>query len=95
MTRTRFGCVGVVNNSNILVGIFTDGDLRRHFSASTIDQRVDDLMFHNPNQISPGALISDVTYLFSVKRIPSVFATVNGCPVGIVHVHDLLRGNFI
>lgn len=95
MTRTRFGCVGVVNNSNNLVGIFTDGDLRRHFSASTIDQRVDDLMFHMPNQISPDALISDVTYLFSVKRIPSVFATENGCPVGIVHVHDLLRGNFL
>ncbi len=95
MTRTRFGCVGVVNSSNNLVGIFTDGDLRRHFSASTMDQRVDDLMFHMPNQISPDALISDVTHLFSVKRIPSVFATKNGCPVGIVHVHDLLRGNFL
>lgn len=95
MTRTRFGCVGVVNKSDLLVGIFTDGDLRRHFSASTIDQRVDDLMFHMPNQISPDALVSDVTHLFSVKRIPSVFATVNGCPVGIVHVHDLLRGNFL
>jgi len=95
MTRTRFGCVGVVNSSNILVGIFTDGDLRRHFSASTIDQCVDDLMFPMPNQISPDALVYDVTHLFSVKRIPSVFATENGCPVGIVHVHDLLKGNFL
>ncbi len=95
MTRTRFGCVGVVNEFNALVGIFTDGDLRRHFSASAISQRVDELMTRNPKEISPNALVSDVAHLFSIKRIPSVFVTENGRPVGIVHVHDLLEGNFL
>lgn len=95
MTRTRFGCVAVVDEAKALVGIFTDGDLRRHFSASAINQRVDELMTREPKQISPDALVSDVAHLFSVKRIPSVFVTENGCPVGIVHVHDLLGGNFL
>jgi arabinose-5-phosphate isomerase len=95
MTRTRFGCVAVVDETKALVGIFTDGDLRRHFSASAINQRVDELMTREPKQISPDALVSDVAHLFSVKRIPSVFVTENGCPVGIVHVHDLLGGNFL
>jgi arabinose-5-phosphate isomerase len=95
MTRTRFGCVAIVDQNNSLVGIFTDGDLRRHFSASTVDQRVDELMTRNPKEISPDALVSDVAHLFSSKRIPSVFVTTNGCPVGIVHVHDLLGGNLL
>ena len=95
MTRTRFGCVGVVNESRLLVGVFTDGDLRRHFCAANIDQPVDELMTSDPNEISPEALVSDVTHLFSQKRIPSVFVTEKGCPVGIIHVHDLLRGNFL
>lgn len=95
MTRTCFGCVAVVNEFHTLVGIFTDGDLRRHFSASTIGQRVDELMTPHPKEISPDALVSDVAHLFSIKRIPSVFVTENHCPVGIVHVHDLLRGNLL
>ncbi|MDD5029331.1 MAG: KpsF/GutQ family sugar-phosphate isomerase [Rhodoferax sp.] len=95
MTRTRFGCVGVVDDGQALVGIFTDGDLRRHFSASAINQRVDELMTRRPKEISPDALVSDVAHLFSIKRIPSVFVTENGCPVGIVHVHDLLGGSFL
>ena len=95
MTRTRFGCVGVVNESRLLVGVFTDGDLRRHFCAANIDQPVDELMTSDPNEISPEALVSEVTHLFSQKRIPSVFVTEKGCPVGIIHVHDLLRGNFL
>ncbi len=95
MTRTRFGCVAVVDESKALVGIFTDGDLRRHFSASAINQRVDELMTREPKEISPDALVSDVAHLFSIKRIPSVFVTENGCPVGIVHVHDLLGGSFL
>jgi arabinose-5-phosphate isomerase len=95
MTRTRFGCVAVVDETLALVGIFTDGDLRRHFSASTISQRVDELMTPKPKEISPDALVSDVAHLFSSKRIPSVFVTESGRPVGIVHVHDLLGGNFL
>lgn len=95
MTRTRFGCVGIVDQLGVLVGIFTDGDLRRHFSASTIDQRIDALMTRQPKEICPDALVSDVAHLFSIKRIPSVFVTDEHRPIGIVHVHDLLGSNLL
>jgi arabinose-5-phosphate isomerase len=95
MSKGRFGCVGVLDPDGKLVGIFTDGDLRRHFSAANMERPVQDLMHPSPSQIDPDALIADVTYLFTEKRIPSVFACTDGKPVGILHVHDLLQRGFV
>jgi len=83
-----------VNNSNILIGILTDGDVRRRFSSSTINQHVYDLLVHLPSQISKDFLISDITNLFSVKGLAGVIIAYNGYPVGIVHIDDLHRDNF-
>lgn len=95
MSRGRFGCVGIVDGDGLLVGIFTDGDLRRHISAVSLERPVDEYMTRNPYRIEPDALIADVAYLFTEKRIPSVFACSAGKPVGLVHVHDLLQKGFV
>lgn len=95
MSRGRFGCVGIVDADNRLIGIFTDGDLRRHFNAANLDRLIMEVMTHRPYQIDANALIADVAYLFTEKRIPSVFVCQNDQPVGIVHVHDLLQKGFV
>ena len=98
MTRTRFGCVGIVDQAGgngRLLGIFTDGDLRRSFSKAIIERPIETLMTTGPQQIDQDALVSDVAYLFTAKRIPSVFVTTSGQPVGIVHLHDLLGCGFV
>lgn len=95
MSRGRFGCVGVVDAGGELIGIFTDGDLRRHISAVNLERPIAEFMTRNPYRIEPDALIADVAYLFTEKRIPSVFACEAGRPVGLVHVHDLLQKGFV
>ena len=95
MTRTRFGCVGIVDREGKLVGIFTDGDLRRNFPTMVIDHPIDKLMTMNPWKITMDALIEDVAHLFAVHRIPSVFVIVDEKPVGIIHVHDLFERGLV
>lgn len=95
MSRGRFGCVGVCDAAGKLVGIFTDGDLRRHIGDLNLSSRISALMTPQPYQIDPEALIADVSYLFTEKRIPSVFVCQDGKPVGLVHVHDLLQKGFV
>jgi len=94
MSRGRLGCVGIINDKGKLCGIFTDGDLRRHFSAANVERPIEDLMTHNPHSISPEDLLADVSCLFRAKRIPSIFVCVDDIPVGIVHMHDLMQKGF-
>lgn len=95
MTRGRFGCVGVCDGEGQLIGIFTDGDLRRHIARLDLSACIREVMTPNPHQIDPDALIADVSYLFMDKRIASVFVCRDGKPVGLVHVHDLLQKGFV
>lgn len=95
MSKGRFGCVGIIDTSGSLIGIFTDGDLRRKLFQVSLHHPINTLMNKNPFTIPPDSLIADVAYLFSEKRIPSVFVCIEKKPVGIVHVHDLLKGGFI
>jgi arabinose-5-phosphate isomerase len=95
MTRTRLGCVGVVDFQGLLTGIFTDGDLRRCISSAITTQTIEEVMSTRPYQISSDALVEEVALLFTTHRIPSVFVTCEHKPVGVVHVHDLLRSGLI
>jgi len=95
MSRGRFGCVGIIDKERHLIGIFTDGDLRRSFSSANFNKPIWQLMTREPHSISSAALIEDVAKLFSETHIPSVFACEDGKPVGLIHVHDLLQRGFI
>ncbi len=91
MTQKSFGCLGVVDAKGRLVGIVTDGDLRRHMGESLLSARTGDIMTRRPKTVSPGTLASAALELINAARITALFVVEKGRPVGIVHVHDLLR----
>jgi len=91
MSAKGFGCVGIVEGSGNLVGIITDGDLRRHMRADLLKARVEDVMTRRPNTVRPDQLASEAPE-FPNSMKPTVLFVVEGTkPVGIVHMHDLLR----
>lgn len=91
MTTKSFGCLGVVDGKGRLIGIVTDGDLRRHMGEGLLEQRVADVMTSKPKTVNPGMLTSAALELINTARITAVFVVDKGKPVGIVHIHDLLR----
>lgn len=91
MTEKRFGCVGVTGPGGALVGIVTDGDLRRHMSRGLLEHPVHDVMTRDPKTVAPSALAAEAIKLMNASKITSLFVVDGGRPVGIVHVHDLLR----
>jgi arabinose-5-phosphate isomerase len=91
MTTRGFGCVGITDADGKLVGIITDGDLRRHMRPDLLAAQVDDVMTRNPKTVSGDQLVSEALELLNSSKITAVFAVEAGKPVGIVHLHDLLR----
>jgi arabinose-5-phosphate isomerase len=91
MTQRSFGCLGVIDSRKRLIGIITDGDLRRHMGGNLMAARVSEIMTRKPKTIKPGAMASAALELLNSSRITALFVVDRGKPVGIVHVHDLLR----
>jgi arabinose-5-phosphate isomerase len=91
MTSKGFGCVGITDTRGSIVGIVTDGDLRRHMGPDLMSAVVDDVMTKNPKTISRDLLASETLELLNSSKITAVIVTDAGKPVGIVHLHDLLR----
>lgn len=91
ITGKRFGCVGVMENDK-LVGMITDGDLRRHIGPDMLQQTAEQVMTANPITITPQTLASEALGIMQSKRITSLFALdADGKPAGIIHIHDYLR----
>jgi arabinose-5-phosphate isomerase len=90
MTTKGFGCVGIIGPHGQLVGIITDGDLRRHMSPNLLDQIVDDVMTRGPKVVRPDQLLSESLGMLNSK-VTALFVVEAGKPVGLIHVHDLLR----
>ena len=91
MTKKSFGCIGVVNKSNKLVGIITDGDLRRNMDKHFIYKTAAEVMTHNPFVVSKSTLVGEAINVMNTKKITSLFICEKKQPIGIVHIHDLLR----
>jgi arabinose-5-phosphate isomerase len=93
MTEKSFGCLGVVDEAGRLVGIVTDGDLRRHMGPDLLAAPVADVMTRGPKTIAPDMLASAVLAMMNCSERPftAVFVVEDGKPVGIIHIHDLLR----
>ena len=90
MSRARLGCVGLLDEQGKLIGIFTDGDLRRNLSAEIVEQPISLYMSRQPATIAPDTLVAEATQIMESKRIPSIFVVENDDVVGIIHLHDLL-----
>ena len=96
MTAKHFGCVGVVDQDGKLIGIVTDGDLRRHMGADLLDKAVGEVMTRGPHTIRPKALAAEALNLMNSRGIDNLgigclFAVEEGRPVGILNIHDCLR----
>ena len=93
MTSMSFGISGVVDTSGALVGVITDGDLRRHID-SLMEATARDVMTHGPIWVSPGCFVEDALAILNQHKITAMFAIEDAHarrPVGLVHVHDFLR----
>ncbi len=95
MTAKAFGCVGITNAKGNLVGIITDGDLRRHMGEKLLATKTKDVMTKKPKTAKPNMLASAALELMNSSRITALFVVEKGKPVGIVHVHDFLRSGVV
>jgi arabinose-5-phosphate isomerase len=91
MTSKAFGCVGVTDNGDQLVGIVTDGDLRRHMADDLLGREVSEIMTPSPKVIHPHALAAEALWIMNESVITSLFVTEQGKAQGIIHMHDCLR----
>ena len=91
MTKKSFGCVGVINNNKEIVGIITDGDLRRKLNSRFFEKKPSEIMTKNPTLANKNMLVGEAINLMNTKKITSLFICDKKKPLGIVHIHDLLR----
>lgn len=91
MSSKGFGCVGIVDAHGCIAGIVTDGDLRRHMRPDLMTASVDDVMTKHPKTIGPNLLAGEALEILNSSKITALIVTDASKPIGIVHLHDLLR----
>jgi arabinose-5-phosphate isomerase len=91
MSAKSFGCVAVTARDGRLAGVITDGDLRRHMRADLLQATVDEIMTLSPKTVRPDQLAGEALELLNSSKITALIVVEAERPVGIVHLHDLLR----
>ena len=91
MTKRSFGCIGVISKSKKLLGIITDGDLRKKMNNKLFNLKASDLMTQNPTTGDKNMLVGEALNLMNSKKITNLFICEKNIPIGIIHIHDLLR----
>ncbi|MCV2892614.1 KpsF/GutQ family sugar-phosphate isomerase [Lentibacter sp. XHP0401] len=90
MTSKGFGVTGVLKDG-VLIGVISDGDLRRHM-GNLMEKAAGEIATLNPVTVTPELFAAQALALLNEKKISALMVVDNtGCPVGIVHIHDLLR----
>jgi arabinose-5-phosphate isomerase len=87
MSAKRLGLVGVTDDAGRLIGIITDGDLRRHIEQG-LDHPASAFMTATPKTISPDTLVGEALDLFDEYRITTLFVLDGEQPIGVLHIHD-------
>src|SRR5579883_2559735 len=92
MSEKSFGCVGVCAADGRLVGVITDGDLRRHMNEGLLGRRVAEVMHPEPKTIAAGALAAEALGAMNRQAITALFVVDEAQrPIGFLHMHDCLR----
>jgi len=97
MSAKGFGCVGAVDDAGRLTGVVTDGDLRRHMGDGLLARAVRDVMTIDPRTTEPSALAVDALRRMTgdAPKVTVLFAIEDDRPVGLIHLHDLLRAGLV
>ena len=95
VSEGRKGCVGVVDADGRLVGMITDGDIRRAMLAGKLTGTAADIMTANPRTLAREDRMSAVIKAFTERRISNAFVTEDGKPVGIIDMKDLLAEGYV
>ena len=93
MTQKGFGVVGVTSPDGLLLGIITDGDLRRHMQG-LLEMAAGAVMTERPRTIGPDALAEEALAEMNARKITCLFVVDpagSGRVIGILHIHDCLR----
>jgi len=91
MTSKRLGCVGFIDNTGKLTGMFTDGDLRRCINKDLKNLHAKDIMTKNPLTLSKEIFVTEAVRILNEKQITNIFIVEDEKPIGVVHIHDLLK----
>lgn len=91
MTSKMLGCVGITDQEGHLLGIITDGDLRRYMNENIFHRKASDLMTINPKTTVPNILAAEALKIMNDKKITQLFVLQDAKPVGVIHMHDCLR----
>ena len=91
MTKKRFGCLGVVSKTNNLIGIITDGDLRRHMKDNILEKKTSYIMTKKPKTVDENIFAIEALNIMKKNKITQVFVTKNNKPIGILHIHDCIE----
>jgi len=93
MSQKSFGVVGVTDDTGRLLGIVTDGDLRRNMDG-LLNKTTDEVMTRDPLTIAPNAMAEEAVGIMNDRKITSLFVVdpdANGQAQGLLHIHDCLR----
>lgn len=90
MTSKRLGCIGVIEENKKLIGVITDGDLRRHMGDSILQSRVDEIMTPDAKTINSDILASEALNRMNSEKITNFFVVKDNIPIGVVHIHDCI-----
>ena len=86
-----FGCVAFGDADGLLTGIITDGDIRRQIGSDLLSMSVDQVMTRGPKTVGPETLVAKALQMLNASAITALMVEEDGRPVGLVHLHDLLR----
>jgi len=95
MSSKGFGIIGVLGGASDLVGVVTDGDLRRHMTRDLMDRRVETVMSRNPVVLTADVLAGAALTVMQERKISAVFVVEGGRPIGLLHMLDLVRSGVV
>ena len=91
MSEKSFGVLAVVSPDGRLAGMVTDGDLRRYLTSGRTAAAIDEVMTRSPIVAHPGMLAAEILRTMNERKKTQMFVLDDGRPVGVIHMHDLLR----